>query len=77
MARRRRKRRQLGQYNPGGCDMVDFAAKVADVRATYKPKKKFKPLFDHTLNMALHSAKSGYCQRAGLELRNARRVAGY
>jgi hypothetical protein len=41
-----------------------------------KVETKFRPLFDHLLILAKHSADSGYPRRAGIELRKARQLAG-
>lgn len=58
------------------CNRVSLAAKIKKLRKM-KPKKKFKPLFKHMIELALHSASSGYCQRAGHELKYAAKVARY
>lgn len=52
-------------------------AKIAATRREYKPKPKFRPLFEHMLNLAADSAQRGYCTRAGQEIRHAKKVAGY
>lgn len=57
------------------CSLSKLETKI---KALPKPKaKRFKPLYDHLINLARDSAKRGYCQRAGIELRHARKVAGY
>lgn len=40
----------------------------------YVPQK-MRPLFDHLLELAAHSHKSGYAKRAGRELAHARKLA--
>ena len=42
-----------------------------------KVKKKFRPLFDHIINLSAHSHTVGYPQRAGIELKQARKIAKY
>lgn len=59
------------------CNIAAIEAKIADVRRSHKPKKRFKPLFEHVLNLAADSARHGYCQRAGREIKHAKKVAGY
>jgi hypothetical protein len=59
------------------CNLTTFASKVADLRKTAKPVKRFKPLFEHMIVLAKDSAERGYCQRAGRELKHAKKVAGY
>lgn len=54
-----------------------IAAKIAETRRDYKPKKRFVPLFEHMLDLAADSARRGRCQRAGQEIRHAKKVAGY
>ena len=40
-------------------------------------KAEFLPLFDHIIVLAKDSHAQGYFKRAGIELRKARKVAGY
>jgi hypothetical protein len=42
-----------------------------------KPIAKFKPLFEHMIRLATDSAERGWCQRAGREIKHAKKVAGY
>lgn len=51
--------------------------KIEKARRTGKPAKRFRPLFEHVLNLAKDSADRGYCQRAGMEIRHALKVARY
>ncbi len=59
------------------CNLAAIDAKIAHVRKTSRPLKRFKPLFNHALNLAADSARHGYCQRAGREIAHAKKVAGY
>jgi hypothetical protein len=59
------------------CRMDRIESKIAKLRRECHPKTKFKPLFEHLLNLARDSAKHGYCTRAGQELRHAKKVARY
>ncbi len=59
------------------CNLDALEAKISGLQKRCRPKKRFKPLFDHLLNLARDSAKHGYCTRAGQELRHAKKVAGY
>jgi hypothetical protein len=59
------------------CNVDALDAKIADVRRTHKPLKRFKPLFEHVLKLAADSARRGYCTRAGREIKHAKKVAGY
>lgn len=36
-----------------------------------------RPLFNHVLRLSIDSAKRGYCQRAGMELRHAKRLTRF
>ena len=36
--------------------------------------RDLRPLFNHILGLSLHSYRSGYPQRAGIELRQARKL---
>lgn len=58
------------------CNRQNLATKIRELR-TLKPKKKFRSLFRHMIELAIHSAKAGYCQRAGRELKYAKKVARY
>ena len=59
------------------CDLGKLDAKIEAIRQNHKPAKRFKPLFEHMLNLAKDSARHGYCTRSGQELRHAKKVAGY
>ena len=59
------------------CNITSLEAKISKLVREEKPTKRFKPLFEHLINLARDSAKRGYCQRAGQELRHARKIARY
>jgi len=59
------------------CNLSAIDAKIAAVKRSHKPLKRFRPLFDHVLRLAADSARHGYCQRAGREIAHAKKVAGY
>lgn len=59
------------------CNMVAMNARIASVKRTSRPAKRFRPLFDHMLVLARSSAEHGYCTRAGREIAHAKKVAGY
>lgn len=58
------------------CNMTAFARKVREARKL-RPKvaTDMRPLFNHMLKLAIHSAKRGYCLRAGGEVARARQMA--
>lgn len=58
------------------CNRAAFAKKVRAVKRQYKIcPVEMRPLFKHLLKLAIHSAKAGYCQRAGRELAKAKKIA--
>jgi hypothetical protein len=58
------------------CNLTTHARKVRDVRKL-RPQVSadLRPLFNHILKLSIDSAKRGYCQRAGQELRHARKLS--
>lgn len=59
------------------CNRTTHARKVRRVRALRSQvPTDLRPLFNHVLKLSIDSAKRGYCQRAGRELRHARKLAG-
>jgi hypothetical protein len=56
------------------CDRNGLAKKI---RAAKKMRvaPQMKPLRNHLLRLAISSAKHGYCQRAGSEVAQARKIA--
>lgn len=58
------------------CDMTSLARKIRAARKL-RPQiaKDMRPLFNHMLKLAIHSAKVGYCLRAGAEVAAAKRMA--
>lgn len=60
------------------CNRTTHARKVRAVRRLLKyVPRDMKPLFKHLLKLSIHSAKSGYCTRAGRELAKAKKIAVY
>jgi len=61
---------------PQRCNMKAHAEKVRNTRKL-RPKvtRDLRPLFDHVIRLSLDSARRGYCQRAGRELRHARNLS--
>ncbi len=49
------------------------------VHEAYRMRKdvpyELRPLFNHIIHLSNDSSKHGYCQRAGIELRAARKLA--
>lgn len=59
------------------CNRTTHARKVVEVRKLRsKVPVDLRPLFNHILRLSVDSTKHGYCQRAGRELRQARKLAG-
>ena len=60
------------------CKRDNFAKKIRDARKL-RPQvpPDLRPLFNHVLHLAIDSAKRGYCQRAGMEIRHAKRLTRY
>ncbi len=59
------------------CNRTTHARKVrAVLRLRSQVPTDLRPLFRHVLKLSIDSAKRGYCQRAGRELRHARKLAG-
>lgn len=58
------------------CNRTTHAQKVREVRKL-RPHvpQDLRPLFAHILRLSVDSTKRGYCQRAGRELRAARKLA--
>lgn len=58
------------------CNMKAHAEKVRTARKLRsKVPRDLRPLFDHVIRLSLDSARRGYCQRAGIELRHARKLS--
>jgi hypothetical protein len=58
------------------CNRTTHARKVrAALRMRSKVPADLRPLFNHILRLSNDSTKRGYCQRAGRELRAARKLA--
>ena len=60
------------------CNMTALARKIRETRKL-RPDvpRDLRPLFNHVIRLSINSAKHGYCQRAGQELRHARKLATY
>lgn len=74
---KRRKKRTLGSSATtwtSPCKRAPLARKIREIRAM-PVASKMRPLRQHLLRLAASSAKHGYCQRAGIELRKARRIS--
>lgn len=58
------------------CDLVMHARKVRAARKL-RPRvaAEMRPLFNHLLALSIGAAKAGYCQRAGREVAQAKRMA--
>jgi len=57
------------------CNRTVHAKKVQALRALRSSvPKDLRPLFNHVLKLSIDSVKHGYCQRAGQELRHARKL---
>lgn len=55
------------------CNRTVHAKKVREARGLkMRVARELRPLFAHILKLSIDSAKHGYCQRAGQELRQAR-----
>jgi hypothetical protein len=54
-------------------NLADNVKRTRKVRG--EVAKDLRPLFDHLVRLAVDSGKHGYCQRSGLELRHARKLA--
>lgn len=60
------------------CDLKAVAKKIRAARAMRKSvPKDLRPLFNHVLKLAADSARRGYCQRAGIEIRHAKRLTRF
>lgn len=56
------------------CNRAAHARKVRALKAKVaQVEPDMRPLFKHLLKLSIDSAKSGYCQRAGRELRSAKK----
>lgn len=65
-----------GRASRAGKSTWSVDAKILEalhMRGSVSPE--FVPLFDHLLTLAKHSAKSGYPQRAGREIAQAKKLA--
>lgn len=57
------------------CDLKAHARKVREARKMRKyVATPMRPLFNHILKLSIHSAKTGYCQRAGAEVARAKKM---
>ncbi len=57
------------------CDRAAFARKIREARKhRSQVASRFRPLFNHLLRLAADSVRSGYCQRAGREIKQAIRL---
>lgn len=58
------------------CNLKAHTRKVVQARKLRKyVGTPLRPLFNHILRLSIHSAKVGYCQRAGRELARAKKMA--
>jgi hypothetical protein len=58
------------------CNRSVHAKKVNEIRRMkFQVARELRPLFAHILKLSISSAKHGYCQRAGQELRKAKNLA--
>lgn len=64
----------LGSYNPGRCDMPELVKKIRAAKRL-PLAASLKPLRRHLFRLAINSAKTGYCQRAGQEVAKAVKLA--
>lgn len=56
----------------------NFSRRIAETRALRdEVPGEFHPLFDHIVRLALHSYQVGQPDRAGIELRQARRLTRF
>ncbi len=56
------------------CNLVSIARKIREARKQ-PVASKMRPLHRHILMLAADSARRGYCQRAGIEVRMANKIS--
>lgn len=62
----------------GKCNLTVHARKIREARKVRSQvPADLRPLFNHVLKLSIDSARRGYCQRAGQELRHAKRLTRY
>lgn len=60
------------------CNLTTHARKVREaLKIRSQVPSELRPLFNHVLKLSIDSAKRGYCQRAGIELRHAKRLTRF